>query len=53
MLFLLLNVLSARFCVGGFLGWLLRGTITESRMDVSNREGSIYFSGFFIIGVFG
>ena len=46
MLFLLLNVLSARFCVGGFLGWLLRGTITESRMDVSNREGSIYFSGF-------
>ena len=53
MLFLLLNVLSARLCVGGFLGCLLRGTITESRMGMANREGSIYFSGFLIIGVFG
>ena len=53
MLFLLLNVLSARLCVGGFLGCLLRGSITESRMDMANREGSIYFSGFLIIRVFG
>ena len=40
-------------CVGVFLGCLLRGTITESRMGMANREGSIYFSGFLIIGVFG
>ena len=54
MLFILVNVLSARLCVGGFLvGCLLRGTITESRMGMANREGSIYFSGFLIIGVFG
>ena len=49
----LLNVLSARLCMGGFLGCLLRGTITESGLDMANREGSIYFSGFLIIGVFG
>ena len=55
MLFLLLHVLAARFCVcvGVFLGCLFRGTITESRMGMANREGSIYFSGFLIIGVFG
>ena len=40
-------------CVGGFLGCLLRGTITESRMGMANREGSICFSGFLIFGVFG
>ena len=40
-------------CVCVFLGCLLRGTIPESRMGMANREGSIYFSGFLIIGVFG
>ena len=53
MLFLLLHVLAARLCVCVLLGCLLRGTITESRMGMANREGSIYFSGFLIIGVFG
>ena len=56
MLFLLLRVLAARcvcVCVCVFLGCLFRGTITESRMGMANREGSIYFSGFLIIGVFG
>ena len=53
MLFLLLRVLAARLCVGGFLGCLLAGTFRGGRMDMANREGSIYFSGFLIIGVFG
>ena len=37
----------------GFWAAFWAGTITESRMGMANREGSIYFSGFLIIGVFG
>ena len=40
-------------CVCVFLGCLFRETITESLMGMANRERSIYFSGFLIIGVFG
>ena len=52
MLLLLLRVLAARLCVW-FLGCLLAGTLRGGHMDMANREGSIYFSGFLIVGVFG
>ena len=37
----------------GFLGCLFTGTLPGGRLGMANWEGSIYFSFFFIIGVFG
>ena len=47
------SCLGCSFVCVFFLGLPFEGNITESRMGMANREGSIYFSGFLIIGVFG
>ena len=54
MVLVLLHVLAARLSVGGFLGCLLTRTLLGGgRLKMADREGSIYFRFFFIIGVVG